>query len=196
MTGIVLAGGENRRMGADKAFLPIAGIPMIEHILRILRGLFGEIIVVTNSPEQYAVYGVSVVRDAFDKRGPLTGIYSGLRHSKEEYNFVVACDMPFLNARLIAYLASLAEGYDAVIPSIGDFTEPLHAVYRKGIIPVMEERIRQDDQQIRNMFAALRVRYVSQEEIERFDAEHKSFKNLNTPQQYEEAACADWGCRS
>ncbi len=183
-------------MGADKAFLPIAGIPMIEHILRILRGIFGEIIIVTNSPEQYAAYGVSVVKDAFNKRGPLTGIYSGLRRSNDEYNFVVACDMPFLNVRLIVYLTSLAEGYDAVIPSIGDFMEPLHAVYSKGIVPVIEERIRQDDQRMRNMVAGLRVRYVSQKEIERFDAEHKSFKNLNTPQEYEEAACADWECRS
>jgi len=196
MTGIVLAGGENRRMGVDKAFLPIAGIPMIEHILRILRSLFGRIIIVTNSPEQYAAYGVLVVRDAFNKRGPLTGIYSGLRHSNDEYNFVVACDMPFLNVRLIAYLTSIAVGHDAVIPAIGDFMEPLHAVYRKGIVPIIEERIMQDDQRIRNMVARLRVRYVSQEEIERFDAERKSFKNLNTPQEYEEAACADWECRS
>jgi molybdopterin-guanine dinucleotide biosynthesis protein A len=196
MTGIILAGGENRRMGADKAFLPIAGIPMVEHILRTLRSLFGEIIVVTNSPEQYAAYGVSVVRDAFNKRGPLTGLYSGLRHSNDEYNFVVACDMPFLNFWLISYLASLADGYDAVIPVIGDYIEPLHAMYHKEIVSTVEKRIRQGDQRIQNMVAELRVRYVYQKEIERFDAERKSFKNLNTPQEYEEAACADWECRS
>jgi len=196
MTGIVLAGGENRRMGADKAFLPIAGSPLIEHVLRPLKRLFREIIVVTNSPDRYAAYGVSVVRDAFNKRGPLTGIYSGLLHSTDEYNFVVACDMPFLNARLIAYMTALAEGYDAVVPTIGEFMEPLHAVYYKGIIPVIEERIRQNDQRIRNMLANLRIRYVLKEEIDRFDPERKSFKNLNTRQDYEEASFADLECWS
>jgi molybdenum cofactor guanylyltransferase len=192
MTGIVLAGGENRRMGVDKAFLPIAGSPLIEHVLRPLKCLFREIIVVTNSPEQYAAYGVSVVRDAFNKRGPLTGIYSGLLHSTDKYNFVVACDMPFLNARLIAYMTALAEGYDAVVPTFGEFMEPLHAVYCKGIVPVIEERIRQNDQRIRNMLATLRIRYVLEEEIDHFDPERKSFKNLNTRQDYEEAIFADW----
>ncbi|HUI45709.1 MAG TPA: molybdenum cofactor guanylyltransferase [Nitrospirota bacterium] len=196
MTGIVLAGGENRRMGADKAFLPFAGIPLVEHVLRPLKQLFREIIVVTNSPERYAAYGVAVVRDAFNKRGPLTGIYSGLMRSKDEYNFVVGCDMPFLNARLISYMTALAEGYDAVVPTIGEFMEPLHAVYCKGILPVIEERIRQNDQRIRNMLATLRIRYVLKEEIDRFDPERKSFKNLNTRQEYEEASSVDWEYRS
>ncbi len=183
-------------MGTDKAFLPIAGRPLIEHILRPLKDLFRDIIIVTNTPERYTAYGVSIVNDAFDKRGPLTGIYSGLRRSNDEHSFVVACDMPFLNARLISYMVSLAEGYDAVVPAIGDFMEPLHAVYHKGIIPVIEGRIRQDDQRIRSMLATLRVRYVLKEEIDRFDPERRSFKNLNTLREYEEAACADWECRS
>jgi len=191
MTGIILAGGENRRMGADKAFLPLAGSPLIEHVLRPLKHIFREIIIVTNSPEMYAAYGVSVVRDAFEKRGPLTGIYSGLVHSNDEYNFVVACDMPFLNGRLIAYMTAQAEGYDAVVPIIDEFIEPLHAVYYKGIVPVIEERIRQHDQRIRNMLATLRIRYILKEEVDRFDPERKSFKNLNTRQDYEEAASAD-----
>jgi len=183
-------------MGSDKAFLPIGGSPLIEHVLSPLKRLFREIIVVTNAPEQYAAYGVSVVRDAFNKRGPLTGIYSGLLHSNDEYNFVVACDMPFLNAQLIAYMISLAEGYDAVVPTIGEFMEPLHAVYYKGIVPVIEARIKQNDQRIRNMLATLRIRYVLKEEIDRFDPERKSFKNLNTRQEYEETAFTDWECLS
>jgi len=194
MTGIVLAGGENRRMGTDKAFLEIAGSPLIDRIFRSLKSLSWEIIVVTNTPDRYASYGVTVVGDSFDKRGPLTGIYSGLQKSNDEYNFVLACDMPFLNTRLMAYMAALADGYDIVVPAIDDLLEPLHAVYRKGIIPVIEGRIRKDDQRIRSMFGVLRVRYVQKEQIDCFDPERKSFKNLNTPQDYEEALCADWEC--
>ncbi len=196
MTGIVLSGGENRRMGTDKAFLKVAGAPLIEHVLRSLKGVFQEIIIVTNAPQRYAAYGVQVVGDALDVRGPLTGIYSGLLKSSDEYNFVVACDMPFLNSGLISYMAGLAAGYDIVVPSAGGLLEPLHAVYRRQLIPVIEQEIRKDRKRIRGIFDQARVRYISDEEIDRFDPVRKSFKNLNTPEEYEEAACADWEHRS
>jgi molybdopterin-guanine dinucleotide biosynthesis protein A len=129
-------------------------------------------------------------------RGPLTGIYSGLLKSTAEYNFVVACDMPFLNAGLMAYMAGLAEGYDIVVPAVGGMFEPLHAVYRKGLVPVIEAQLMRNRQRIQELYGKQRVRYVAEEEIDRFDPARKSFKNLNTPQEYEEAACADWECRS
>ncbi len=191
MTGIVLSGGENRRMGTDKAFLKVAGAPLIEHVLRSLKDVFQDIIIVTNAPQRYAAYGVQVVSDALETRGPLTGIYSGLLKSSDEYNFVVACDMPFLNSRLISYMAGLAEGYDIVVPSMGGLLEPLHAVYRRQLIAVIEQEIRKNKRRIRDIFGRARVRYVTEDEIDRFDPVRKSFKNLNTPEEYEEAACAD-----
>ncbi len=191
MTGIVLAGGENRRMGTDKSFLKVGGVPLIERVLRSMKAVFPDIIIVTNAPERYAAYGVKTVSDVLDARGPLTGIYSGLLQSPDEYNFVVACDMPFLNARLLSYMAGLAAGYDIVVPSIGGQVEPLHAVYRKGLTTVIENELNHDRKRIRGIFGQANVRYVTQEEIDRFDPARKSFKNLNTPQEYEEAACAD-----
>ncbi|HYA87982.1 MAG TPA: molybdenum cofactor guanylyltransferase [Nitrospirota bacterium] len=195
MTGIVLSGGENRRMGTDKAFLKIAGIPLIEHVLSSLKSVFHDLIIVTNAPDQYAAYRVNVVTDAFEMRGPLTGIYSGLMRSSTEYNFIVACDMPYLNPTLISYMAGLAEGHDIVIPSIDGLLEPLHAVYRKRLIPLMEEQIKHDRRRIRELFGQVQVRYVTEQEIDRFDPGRKSFKNLNTPKDYEEAACADSECK-
>ena len=191
MTGIVLAGGENRRMGVDKAFLRIAGMPMIEHVLRALRKSVERIIIVTNSPGTYASYGAVVITDARDKRGPLTGIFSGLLHSQDEYNVVVACDMPFLNPRLLSYMTGLAGDYDAVLPKIGDFTEPLHAVYRRGLLLVIEDHIKKEQQRIQNILPGLRVRYITEKEIDRFDPLRRSFINLNTPEEYEEATCSD-----
>jgi len=191
MTGIVLAGGENRRMGTDKSFLKVAGVPLIERVLRSMKAVFPDIIIVTNAPERYASYGVKTVSDVLDARGPLTGIYSGLLQSPDEYNFVVACDMPFLNSRLLSYMAGLAAGYDIVVPSIGGQIEPLHAVYRRGLITVIENELKHDRKRIRDIFGRATVRYVTEEEIDRFDPARKSFKNLNTPQEYEEAACAD-----
>jgi molybdopterin-guanine dinucleotide biosynthesis protein A len=179
-------------MGVDKAFLKVGGVPMIERILGALRSVFQNIIIVTNSPQSYGAYDVDVTTDAFDKRGPLTGIYSGLLKSKDEYNFVVACDMPWLSPGLMQYMASLSEGYDIVVPAAGGLFEPLHAVYRRGLAPIIEEQIRLEKRRIQELFGTQRVRYVAEEEIERFDPLRRSFKNLNTPEEYyKEATCAD-----
>jgi len=192
MTGIILAGGESRRMGTDKALLDINGRPMIEHVLAVFAGLFKKTIIVTNTPDRYRMYGVELTSDVLDIRGPLTGIYSGLLRSRDEYNFVAACDMPFLNPRLIAYMGELAAGHDAVVPMFGGgFLEPLHAIYRKGIFPVIEMQVRKQDRRIRGMFDHIQVRYVTEEEIVRFDPLKKSFRNLNTPKEYKEAVCLD-----
>jgi len=178
-------------MGVDKAFLKVAGIPLIERVLRSLKDVFPDIIIVTNAPERYAAYGVRTVGDILETRGPLTGIYSGLLQSPDEYNFVVACDMPFLNSHLLSYMAGLATGHDIVVPSIGGQVEPLHAVYRKGLTTVIENELNHGRKRIRDIFERATVRYVTEEEINRFDPARKSFKNLNTRQEYEEAACAD-----
>lgn len=199
MTGIVLSGGENRRMGADKAFLKLSGVPLIEHVLRALRSVVNRIIIVTNSPAAYGSYDAVVATDAFDKRGPLTGIYSGLCKSTDEYNVVVACDMPFLNPKLLSYMIGLAEGHDIVAPSVGGFVEPLHAVYRRGLAPLIEQRLRKDARRIQGLFDEIRVRYVTEEEVDRFDPGRRSFVNLNTPEEYaehEEGICSDWECLS
>jgi molybdopterin-guanine dinucleotide biosynthesis protein A len=196
MTGIILSGGENRRMGTDKAFLDLSGKPMIEHILDVLRAVCQRIIIVTNSPERYAAYGATVIQDVLDLRGPLTGIYSGLTRSEDEYNFVTACDMPFLNAKLIAYLAEQAAGYDVTLPKVGEFTEPLHAVYHRRLLPVIEARLQEGRREIRGILENAKVRYVTKDEIKRFDPEQRSFKNINTRREYEEALCSDWACRN
>jgi molybdopterin-guanine dinucleotide biosynthesis protein A len=131
-----------------------------------------------------------------DQRGPLTGIYSGLSSSESEYSIVVACDMPFLNTGLLSYMMELAPGYDAVVPSVGELTEPLHAVYGKKLLPVIEERIHKDERRMQGIFSSVNVRYVTEKEISRFDPELRSFINLNTPQQYKEATCSDSECRN
>ena len=183
-------------MGVDKAFLTVAGMPMIEHVLRALRPVVRQIIIVTNSPARYRSYDARVVTDMLDQRGPLTGIYSGIRGSDSEYNLVVACDMPFLKPEFLAYLLEQAPGYDAVVPVVGELIEPLHAVYSRKLLPVIEERIREDERKIQGIFARANVRYVTEKEISRFDPERRSFINLNTPQQYKEATCLDSECRN
>lgn len=197
MTGVILSGGENRRMGEDKAFLSLAGKPMIEHVLDVLRRVCTGIIIVTNAPERYATYGAAVVTDILDLRGPLTGIYSGLSRSEEEYNFVTACDMPFLNADLISYMAVQAAGFDVTLPeTAAGLAEPLHAVYHRRLLPLIKARLAEGKREIRGILEKAKVRRISSMEIDRFDPERRSFINLNTRNEYEEALCSDWGCRN
>src|SRR3990172_1865662 len=196
MKGIVFAGGENRRMGADKAFLNFAGKPIIEHILGALSKVCSGVIIVTNSPERYASFDATVVIDAMNVRCPLTGIYSGLFRSDEDYNFVTACDMPYLNAGLVAYMGEQARGFEVTLPRIGELIEPLHAVYHRGLLPRIESRLGRDQRDIRGLFENAGIRYITEEEIGRFDPEKRSFRNLNTRKEYEEALCSDWECRN
>ncbi len=191
MTGIVLAGGASKRMGTDKAFLKVAGIPLIERVLQSLKPLCGTLVIVANEPHRYAGFSAEVVTDVFEQRGPLTGIYSGLLRSSDDCNIVVACDMPCLNRELLAFMAGQSDGHDAVIASFNGFLEPLHAVYRRTALPVIETQIKTKGQRIREIYDRLRVRYITEQEIDRFDPLRRSFTNLNTMKEYEEAACAD-----
>ena len=133
ITGVILAGGASSRMGSNKALLPYRGGRFIEAIHRKLAGLFDEVLVVTNTPDQYAFLPCRKVADEFEGMGALAGIHAGLRHSASGI-FVVACDMPYLNSDLILHLVSRAPGFDAVIPRTDAGYEPLHAIYSERSI--------------------------------------------------------------
>lgn len=196
MTGIILAGGENRRMGREKAFLQINGKPVIEHILRVFLALFEQTIIVTRDPARYQGLYAAVVSDALDISGPLTGIYTGLLHARTERVFVAACDMPYLNMQLIEYMTQQAGEFDAVVPRTGGLPEPLHAVYHCRTLPVIGDSLRNGERQVGRVLERIRVRYLSDEEIAHYDPRMRSFKNLNTPEEYKEALCSDWECRN
>jgi molybdopterin-guanine dinucleotide biosynthesis protein A len=196
MTGVILAGGENRRMGTDKAFLEIDGKPLIEHILRVFLERFEQTIIVTRNPDRYRGLYAAVATDALAISGPLTGIYTGLLHARTEHIFVAACDMPYLNSRLIAYMEQQAGAFDAVVPLINGLSEPLHAIYHRRILPVIQELLRNDERKVARVLERITVRYLSEAEIIQYDPQMRSFKNLNTPEEYKEAVCSDWACRN
>ncbi len=196
MTGVILAGGESRRMGADKAFLDLDGMPLIGRVLSVFLSQFDQTIIVTKRPELFKDFRVRVVKDALDVKGPLTGIYTGLLNARSEQCFVAACDMPFLNPRLIAYMAEVTGNFDAVVPLVEGLPEPLHAIYHRRNLPLMETAIRGGDLKISQLIDQLRVRYLSEHEITYYDPQKRSFMNLNTPEQYKEALCSDSECRS
>jgi molybdopterin-guanine dinucleotide biosynthesis protein A len=181
MTGIILAGGRNTRIGKEKALLRLeGGQPLIVRIIEILKPLFREMLLIANRREAYRDCGLPVVEDLVKRKGPLGGIFTGLTHSTSEYNFVMGCDMPFVEPRLIAYMMETAIGSDVVIPEIGGEVEPLFAVYSKSCIPVIFDHLSVDNLKTREILRKLRVRRVTEEEIDRFDPRRLSFFNLNT----------------
>ncbi|AKX95016.1 putative molybdenum cofactor guanylyltransferase [Moorella thermoacetica] len=179
--GIILAGGKSSRMGTNKALLPVGAKTMIETIISVLRPLFPEIIVVTNEPELYQHLEVRLVKDIIPAKGPLSGIHAGLSVSPYKYNFVVACDMPFIEPKLISYMVEHADGYDVVVPRAGEYLEPLHAVYSKNCIPFIEDCLKKNVTKIIAFYPEIRLYCLDVEVLRRFGDVTRMFFNLNTP---------------
>lgn len=142
ITGIILAGGRSSRFGSHKALAEVGGIPLIEWTLRTLRPLFGEVLIVTKTPELFCPSQGRIVRDREGEgAGPLVGLYSGLEASATEKNFVCACDMPLLTLAVVTCLCRDAHEAEIVIPRIGKHWQPLCAIYSRRCLPQIRQLI-------------------------------------------------------
>ena len=181
---IVLAGGKGLRLGQDKTLEIIGDRSLLGWVLFQLSLLDSDILIVTAREQSYPQLDgyprFKVVTDIYPNKGPLGGIYTGLKVSDSFYNLVVASDMPFLNRALLHYMIGVSAGFDLVVPRLGELIEPLHAVYSKACLAPIERLLRQGSLGIRELFTLVRVRYVEAEEINRFDPGHLSFFNINT----------------
>jgi molybdenum cofactor guanylyltransferase len=180
-SAIILAGGQSRRMGRDKALIEFQGKPLIAHVIDALHELTSDVVVIANRSELYGPFGARVVADYDPPCGPLGGIAAGLRAVSHELAVVVACDMPFLNVKLLRWLIDLAEGYDAVVPQTGEEFEPLHAAYRRNCFRPIVQRIERGERRVISFFADVRLRPVPESEWRERDPAGRSLWNLNTP---------------
>lgn len=183
VTVAILAGGRSSRMGTDKSFVPLLGKTMIQHVIARVRPLGAQTILITNRPDDYAPLGLPMFPDVLPDKGSLGGLYTALTCSPTAYTLCVACDMPFLNPALLKYLLSLREGYDVIVPRINGFPEALHAVYSKACLGPMREKIDQGRLKVIGFYGHVRVRFVEEEEVRRFDPALRSFINVNTPEE-------------
>lgn len=181
-TGIILAGGENIRMPVLKAFIKVNGEKIIEKNLNTLKNIFKETAIVTNQPDIYFYLGVPMYGDVYDIRGPMTGIFTSLLNAPTEWVFTSACDMPFINGKLICYMASKRDGYDAVVPVFKGKREPLFSFYSKRLLRDMEDSINADKTGLSAFLSNKKVKYVTTREIKKIDSRGESFVNLNTPE--------------
>jgi molybdopterin-guanine dinucleotide biosynthesis protein A len=175
-------------MGQNKALMWLGGQRLVERVVGVMRAVFTELLMVTNSPDVYADLGVPMVGDVYPDKGSLGGIYSAVYHMTTPWCFVAACDMPFLHAEVIRYLIAQAAEYDVVMPDIHGEMQPLHAVYGKACLAPMLRRIEANRLKIVGFLPEVRVRTVSAAELQHVDPDLLAFHNLNTPEEFHAAA--------
>ncbi len=182
-SAVILAGGENFRMGGrDKSQIIVEGRTILEKSIDILKLIFSEILIVTNEKRDYVFSGVAVIRDEFKGRGPLGGIHAGLNAIEKKGAFFLACDMPFLHNGLILRLVDYFNqaDYDAVVPRYNGHMEPLYAVYRKELKGKVGEFLGKNTScSVRDFLKNINVCYLDLEDSRDWG---NVFKNINTPE--------------
>lgn len=197
LSGAVLAGGRSRRMGTDKALLPLrpGDPPLLRVVLERVAAVVDDITIVASGRPQYAAFGVRVVPDRLEEAGTLGGIATALMTARHDRCLVVACDMPFLNVDLLRWMADQPRDYDVLVPRLpgesrqgsGFVFQTLHAVYGRDCVPAIERRLATGQRQVIGFFEDVRVRTVELDVIEGFDPDQRSFFNANTPEAAREA---------
>jgi len=185
LTAIILTGGKSSRVGLNqsKDQIKLAGRPLIDWVISTLTSLDNltkKDIIIVGSKEKYSNFE-RVFKDIFPQKGPLGGIFSGLKVSTSQYNLLVGCDMPFIEVKLLQYMIENISNYDIVIPYYGNgLIEPLCAVYSKSCLEVIEKNIKAGVLSVREIFPHLKVKFIEEEEIRKFDTGLYSFFNINS----------------
>ena len=189
---VVLCGGESRRMGRPKAWLPFGPEVMLQRVVRLVTTVAQPIIVVAAPGQDLPELPreVAIVRDEISGRGPLEGLVAGLTALDDQVELVYATgtDVPFLEPRWITRLADLMGDADLAIPRIGDYFHPLAALYRKrAVLPAIEELLHHDRLRHSLLVEAVKTRVVLEHEMRVVDPELRTLRNLNHPEEYERA---------
>ena len=183
-TGVILAGGMNKRFsGEKKAFIKVGGIRILDRIFGIFHELFKEVILVTNSPLQYLEWDVCIVRDLFPVRSSLTGIHAGLFFSNHSHAFFSASDTPFLKKELVeTIVSSIGPKTEVIVPETSAGLEPLCAVYSKKRIHTIEKLLDRHNFKIQSVFKGVGIQKIPESRLRETDSDLLSFFNINTPE--------------
>lgn len=184
---IVLAGGRSSRMGQPKALLPFGDRPLVAHLVRMLGDMFREVMVVAAPGQELPALAATVVRDQVEYQGPVGGLSYGLAASTRDVNFVTSCDAAFLEPRVIRHLLTQISHHDVVVPVWEGRLQPLHAVYRRGVLPLLQAQLARAELRVVSLYDNVRTLRVDESVLRRIDPDGWSFFNMNTPEEYERA---------
>jgi len=188
-SGVILSGGLAARYdGIEKALLQVGGVRILDRIYEIYRELFDEIILVTNSPEKFLEWDLLIVADLFPIRSSLTGIHAGLFYATNPHAFISACDTPFLKKEMVETVIGRIEAQiDIVMPETSAGFEPLCAAYSKRCLEAAQNNLEQEKLKITRTFRKSRIKTISEKVLRQIDPELRSFFNINTPGDLQQA---------
>lgn len=188
-TGIILAGGQNKRFaGVNKAFEQIGNASIFEHIYSIFRELFDQLLLVTNHPEKYLAWDIPMAADLFDVRSSLTGLHTGLFYTTTPYAFFAACDTPFLKKEMVqTVLNAIEPNLDIVVPRTELGFEPLCAAYSRLCLKPVQAQLEKKQLQIQRLYKSMRTLKIPETALRKIDPDLISFFNVNTPEDLERA---------
>jgi molybdopterin-guanine dinucleotide biosynthesis protein A len=185
-SGILLAGGKSERMGFDKRYLEYGGRTFSEIALERLKRVADEVIAVTAEGEEIKFDGVASVNDISSGRGPMMGIYTGLKTMTNPRGIVNPVDTPDLSVELLEYMKEISRGFDVVMPVWNNTPEPLIAIYSRNVIPVIDRFFKEGRKPAPRSLAAgnngLKVRIISERELTTFGDPERMLRNMNTPE--------------
>lgn len=185
-SAIVLAGGHSRRMDTDKALLSWQGEYLIQRIVRLLKKRFKEIWVVTGETKRYTeLLDVPVLEDVIKNKGPMGGLYTGLLASSNDYNFVVACDMPLIDLNVLDLLIREIDSSQIIVPEIAGFNVPTMALYHKSCLVKIEEMLQGKDWSLQSLLKVVTTKVIPEAIIKRVDPQLRCFMNLNTSEDWQ-----------
>jgi len=179
VTGILLAGGQSRRMGQDKARIEFDGEMLFSRSLALLQRYFPKALIAGDRPD-LAPPGIQAIADIYPGSA-LGGLYTGLHAAQTEWIFVAPCDMPYPDGRLVELLLAQRHGADAVVPRTPNGYEPVFAVYHRNCLPHMEEMLRNNQHRIYDFYQRIAIRYLDWHQMP--DGWERALLNLNHPEQ-------------
>ena len=179
---VILAGGQSRRMGSNKALLDFGGKPLIQTLIDRVRPVTGRILISSNDAPSYQFLGLPVISDHYKDRGPLAGFHAAMTHGVCSLYIMLACDLPNLQSPFLRRLIAFADGFDAVIPQTWNgVAHPLCAVYRRTCLPAIDRALLNGDNKVVLTFLddSLTVKWINPDEGQFSDAD---LANVNTPE--------------
>ena len=193
VTGVILAGGQSRRMGQNKALMFLGDDPLIVHVVRQMELVTTELLLITNEPDLYAALEMPMYADIQPDMGALGGLHTGLTYATNSTVLCVGCDMPLLQPNLLSHLTTLLGDYDAVVPCVeaADRSrivfQTLSAVYSKRCLPVIDGMLSSGELRVHALYDRIDARIVQPHEWRVLDPQGLSFFNINTPEDFERA---------
>lgn len=180
-TAVILTGGDSRRMGQDKASLKLGEQSLLQNVISVVQPLFSAVIISVRQSRKEIT--LPQVFDDPKHRGPLAGLAAGLQNAQTPWVFAVACDMPFIEQSVIQRLGQFREGYQAVVPMVKGYPQPLAAFYSAGCLGSVLECLNGDGKRsLRELLDKLNVRYVSETGLQVADTPSRHFFDLDTPE--------------